>query len=94
MVFQAHEFQVCGMRPSTQSIILGKQWSSKARDFFHTLVKGNTLLVSLYSFLHNVMHVHLFINAKATNTSVVDLLVKEGHAIKVEECFASKVTKA
>uniref|UniRef100_A0A3P8UNC6 ATP-dependent RNA helicase TDRD9 n=1 Tax=Cynoglossus semilaevis TaxID=244447 RepID=A0A3P8UNC6_CYNSE len=88
--FMAHEFQVCGMRPSTQSIILGKQWSSKARDFFHTLVKGNTLLVSLYSFLHNVMRVHLFINAKATNTSVVDLLVKEGHAIKVEECFASK----
>ncbi|KAG7511385.1 ATP-dependent RNA helicase TDRD9 [Solea senegalensis] len=88
--FLAREFKVCGMRPSPQSIILGNRWSSRARDFFQTLVKGTSHLVSLYSILHNVMHVKLLISTNTANTSVVDILVKEGHAVEAEECYASK----
>ncbi|XP_038584819.1 ATP-dependent RNA helicase TDRD9 isoform X1 [Micropterus salmoides] len=88
--FQAQEFQVTGMRPSAESIILGNQWSSRARDRFITLVKGRSLIVSLYSILHGVMHVQLLINTQTTNTSMVDILVQEGHAVTAEESFDSK----
>ncbi|XP_047466283.1 ATP-dependent RNA helicase TDRD9 isoform X2 [Mugil cephalus] len=88
--FQAQEFQVTGMRPSAQSIILGNQWSSRARNRFITLVKGQSLIVSLYSVLHGIMRVELLINTETTNTSVVDILVEEGHAVKAEESFDSK----
>ena len=81
------------MRPSAQSIIFGNQWSSRARDRFCTLVKGNSLIVSVYSILHNVMRVQLLINTETTNTSVVDILVEEGHAVKAEESFDSKVIR-
>uniref|UniRef100_A0A3B4T3V9 RNA helicase n=1 Tax=Seriola dumerili TaxID=41447 RepID=A0A3B4T3V9_SERDU len=91
--FQAQEFQVTGMRPSAQSIIMGNQWSSRARDCFITLVKGKSVIVSLYSILHNCMRVHVLINTETTNASVVDMLVEEGHAVKAEESFDSKVTK-
>uniref|UniRef100_A0A4W6FL00 ATP-dependent RNA helicase TDRD9 n=1 Tax=Lates calcarifer TaxID=8187 RepID=A0A4W6FL00_LATCA len=91
--FQAQEFQVSGMRPSAQSIILGNQWSSRARDRFITLVKGTSVFVSLYSILHNVMRVQLFINTETRNTSMVDIMVEEGHAVKAEESFDSKVTR-
>lgn len=80
------------MRPSSQSIILGNQWSSRARDRFVTLVKGHSLIVSLYSILHGVMRVELLINTEAS-TSVVDILVEEGHAVKAEESFDSKVMR-
>ncbi|XP_074516874.1 ATP-dependent RNA helicase TDRD9 isoform X1 [Sebastes fasciatus] len=88
--FQAQEFQVTGMHPSAQSIILGNQWSSRARDRFITLVKGRSLIVSLYSILHGVIRVQLLINTETTNTSVVDILVEEEHAVKAEESFDSK----
>uniref|UniRef100_A0A7N6F8V6 ATP-dependent RNA helicase TDRD9 n=1 Tax=Anabas testudineus TaxID=64144 RepID=A0A7N6F8V6_ANATE len=88
--FQAQEFQVIEIRPSAQSIIQGNQWSSRARDRFITLVKGHSLIVSLYSILHGVMRVQLLINTETTNTSVVDILVEEGHAVKAEESFDSK----
>ncbi|KAM9341283.1 ATP-dependent RNA helicase TDRD9 [Symphorus nematophorus] len=88
--FQAQEFHVTGMRPSAQSIILGNQWSSRARDRFITLVKGHSHIVSLYSILHGVMRVQLLINTEATTTSVVDILVEEGHAVKAEESSDSK----
>lgn len=81
------------MRPSAQSIILGNQWSSRARDRFITLVKGHTLIVSLYSILHGVMRVELLINSETTSNSLVDILVEEGHAVKDEESFDSKVTQ-
>lgn len=80
-----------GMRPSAQSIILGNQWSSRARDRFITLVKGRSLIASLYSILHGVMRVHLLITSETDNTDVVDILVQEGHAMKAEESFDSKV---
>uniref|UniRef100_A0A8C9XHJ6 ATP-dependent RNA helicase TDRD9 n=1 Tax=Sander lucioperca TaxID=283035 RepID=A0A8C9XHJ6_SANLU len=90
--FQAQEFQVIGICPSAQSIILGNQWSSRARDRFITLVKGCSLIVSLFSILHGVMRVQLLINTETTNASVADILVEEEHAVKVEESFDSKVT--
>lgn len=79
------------MRPSAQSIILGNQWSSRARDRFITLVKGHSLIASLYSILHNIMRVHLLVTSEMDNTNVVDIMVKEGHAVKAEESFDSKV---
>ncbi|XP_034077841.1 ATP-dependent RNA helicase TDRD9 [Gymnodraco acuticeps] len=88
--FQAQEFQVTAMRPSAQSIILGNQWSSRARDRFITLVKGRSLIVSLYSILHGVMRVQLLIDTETSNTSAVDVLVEEEHAMKAEESFDSK----
>ncbi|XP_047202025.1 ATP-dependent RNA helicase TDRD9 isoform X2 [Girardinichthys multiradiatus] len=88
--FQAREFQVAGMRPSAQSIILGNQWSSRARDCFITMVKHQSVIVSLYSILYGVMRVELLINKESKNTSVVDILVEEGHAVKAEENFDSQ----
>lgn len=79
------------MHPSAQSIIMGNKWSSRARDRFITLVKGNSVIVSLYSILHNVMHVQLLINTETRSASVVDILVEEGHAVRAEESFDSKV---
>ncbi|KAM3595501.1 uncharacterized protein V6R79_024411 [Siganus canaliculatus] len=87
---QAQEFYVTGMRPSSQSIILGNQWSSRARERFTTLVKGHSHIVSLYSILHGAMRVQLLINTEIRNTSVVDILVEEGHAVKAEESIDSK----
>lgn len=72
---------------------MGHQWSSRARDRFITLVKGRSLIVKLYSILHDVMRVHLLINTESRSISMADILVQEGHAVKVEENFDSKVTK-
>ncbi|XP_014832185.1 PREDICTED: putative ATP-dependent RNA helicase TDRD9 [Poecilia mexicana] len=83
--FQAHEFQVAGMWPSAQSIILGNKWSSRARDCFVTMVKHQSVIVSLYSILYGVMRVELLLSRESKSTSVVDILVEEGHAVKVEE---------
>ncbi|CAJ1073594.1 ATP-dependent RNA helicase TDRD9 [Xyrichtys novacula] len=89
--FQAQEFKVAEMRPSAQSIILGNQWSSSARSRFYSLVSGQTLLVKLYSILHDVMHVQLLINTETTDTTVLDIMVEEGHAVKAEESFDSEM---
>lgn len=89
--FQAKEFQVAGLRPSAQSIILGSQWSSQARNCFITLVKDRSLLVSLYSIQHGIRRVQVLINTETKNTSVVDILVQKGHAVKAEEGLDSKV---
>ncbi|XP_031702877.1 ATP-dependent RNA helicase TDRD9 [Anarrhichthys ocellatus] len=88
--FQAEEFQVIGMHPSAKSIILGNQWSSQARDRFMTLVKGHSLIVSLYSILHGVTRVQLLSNTETTNTSVLDIMVEGEHAVKTEESLDSK----
>uniref|UniRef100_A0A674PAU6 ATP-dependent RNA helicase TDRD9 n=1 Tax=Takifugu rubripes TaxID=31033 RepID=A0A674PAU6_TAKRU len=89
--FQAREIQLVGMRPSAQSIILGNQWSSRARDRFITLVKGHSLMASLYSISHGVMRVQLLIEVEKANTDIVDIMVQEGHAVKAEESFDSRV---
>uniref|UniRef100_A0A8K9XUW3 ATP-dependent RNA helicase TDRD9 n=1 Tax=Oncorhynchus mykiss TaxID=8022 RepID=A0A8K9XUW3_ONCMY len=88
---QAQEFQISGMRPSAQSMILGDQWSSRARNRFITLVNGHPLIVSLFSILHGIMRVELLINTDTVTSSVADIMMQEGHAIKAEESFESKV---
>ncbi|XP_062326188.1 ATP-dependent RNA helicase TDRD9 isoform X1 [Osmerus eperlanus] len=90
--FQAQEFRITGMRPSAQSLILGDQWSTRARNRFITLVKSRALVVSLFSILHGVMCVDLLISTDTdpVNVSVLDVMVQEGHALKAEECFESK----
>ncbi|XP_061650873.1 ATP-dependent RNA helicase TDRD9 isoform X1 [Phyllopteryx taeniolatus] len=85
--FQAQEFQVIEMRPSAESIICGNQWSSRARHQFMALVKGRSVIVSLYSILHEVMRVQLLMSS---DKSIVDIFVEEGHAVHVEESFDSK----
>ncbi|XP_053700350.1 ATP-dependent RNA helicase TDRD9 isoform X1 [Synchiropus splendidus] len=91
--FQAQEFQVIEMRPSPESIINGGRWSSRARARFITLVKGRLPMVSLYSILSGVMRVELLFSSGtdgSSSTSLMDILVEEGHAIKAEESFDSK----
>ncbi|KAJ8411736.1 hypothetical protein AAFF_G00153740 [Aldrovandia affinis] len=88
--FQAQEFQISGVRPSAQSMILGDQWSCAARNRFITLVNGRSLIVSLFSILHGIMRVDLLINTDTISCSVADIMVEEGHAQKSEENFESK----
>ncbi|KAM9777467.1 ATP-dependent RNA helicase TDRD9 [Neosynchiropus ocellatus] len=91
--FQAQEFQVIEMRPSPESIIKGDRWSSRARARFVTLIKGRLPMVSLYSILCGVMRVELLFSSGTnanSSTSLLDILVEEGHAIKAEESFDSK----
>ncbi|XP_066550485.1 ATP-dependent RNA helicase TDRD9 [Amia ocellicauda] len=89
--FQAQEFQLCKLRPSAQSLILGDQWSSTARNRFVTLVSGHTLIVTLFSILHGVMRVELSINTDTdASINVADILVREGHAQPAEESFESQ----
>ncbi|XP_061700234.1 ATP-dependent RNA helicase TDRD9 isoform X2 [Syngnathoides biaculeatus] len=85
--FQAQEFQVIEMHPSAESIICGNQWSTCARCRFVDLVKGQSVIVSLYSILHKVMRVHLIISS---GKSIAEIFVEEGHAVHVEESFDSK----
>ncbi|XP_054653548.1 ATP-dependent RNA helicase TDRD9 [Dunckerocampus dactyliophorus] len=88
--FQAQEFQIIEIRPSAESLIFGNQWSSRARQRFMALVKDCSVLVSLYSILHGIMRVQLFISGEITNKSVAEVLVEEGHAVIAEESFDSK----
>ncbi|XP_033893578.3 ATP-dependent RNA helicase TDRD9-like [Acipenser ruthenus] len=88
--FQAQEFLICKIRPSAKSMILGDQWSRSARNRFITLVNGRTLIVTLFSILHNVMRVDLSIDTDTVNTRVGEILVQEGYAEPAEESFESK----
>ncbi|XP_039597715.1 ATP-dependent RNA helicase TDRD9 isoform X1 [Polypterus senegalus] len=89
--FQAQEFQVCKIRPSAKSMILGNQWSVSARNRFITLVKGQTLIATLYSIVHDVMRVDLSISTDTgACSSIREILIKEGHAEHAEESFLSK----
>uniref|UniRef100_A0AAR2KQP2 ATP-dependent RNA helicase TDRD9 n=1 Tax=Pygocentrus nattereri TaxID=42514 RepID=A0AAR2KQP2_PYGNA len=88
--FQAQEFAIAGLAPSAQSMILGDQWSSRARNRFVTLVNGRSFIVSLYSILHGVMRVDLHVSTETGDVSVADLLVQEGHAHSAPESFESQ----
>uniref|UniRef100_H2MMA0 RNA helicase n=1 Tax=Oryzias latipes TaxID=8090 RepID=H2MMA0_ORYLA len=89
--FQGMEFQLAGMSPSAKSIILGNKWSSQARNDFSSLIKGQLVMVSVYSILHGVIHVDMLINTQSKEISMVDILVENGHAVKTEESYDSKV---
>uniref|UniRef100_A0A3P9M1E0 RNA helicase n=1 Tax=Oryzias latipes TaxID=8090 RepID=A0A3P9M1E0_ORYLA len=88
--FQGMEFQLAGMSPSAKSIILGNKWSSQARNDFSSLIKGQLVMVSVYSILHGVIHVDMLINTQPKEISMVDILVENGHAVKTEESYDSK----
>uniref|UniRef100_A0AAY4CCJ2 ATP-dependent RNA helicase TDRD9 n=1 Tax=Denticeps clupeoides TaxID=299321 RepID=A0AAY4CCJ2_9TELE len=85
--FQAQEFCIAGMSPSAESLVTGGQWSSQARDRFLSLVCGRTLAVSLFSIQHGIMRVDLLVT---TETSVTDIMVEEGYALRAPESFQSK----
>ena len=82
------------MRPSAQSLIFGQQWSSRARERYIELTRGHLTIVSLYSVLHGVMYVELFVTADGASVNVADVMVKEGHAVKAPEGYDCKVTRA
>nr|XP_023681327.1 ATP-dependent RNA helicase TDRD9 isoform X1 [Paramormyrops kingsleyae] len=88
--YQAQEFQIVGMCPSAQSLILGNEWSSAARNCFITLVNRRSLMASLFSVVHGVLRVHLHVNTDGVSLSVADIMIEKGHAYKVEESFQSK----
>lgn len=88
---QGQEFQIVGMRPSAQSLILGNEWSSAARNCFITLVGRRSLMASLFSVVHGVLRVHMHVDTDGASLSVADIMVEKGHACKVEESFQSKV---
>ena len=82
-----------GMRPSAQSLILGDQWSSRARDRYINLTRGHMALVELYSTVHGVLHVELFITGQDQEVlNVAHVMVEEGHAVPALEGYNSKVT--
>uniref|UniRef100_A0A8C4SZJ9 RNA helicase n=1 Tax=Erpetoichthys calabaricus TaxID=27687 RepID=A0A8C4SZJ9_ERPCA len=74
--FQAQEFQVCKIRPSAKSMILGNQWSVSARNRFITLVNGQTLIATLYSIVHDVMRVDLSISTDTGALKILAILNK------------------
>ncbi|XP_056445679.1 ATP-dependent RNA helicase TDRD9 [Gadus chalcogrammus] len=89
--FQAHEFYVVGMRPSAQSLILGDQWSQRARDRYIKLTRGHEALVELYSTQQGVLHVELFIPSKGQEAlNVARVMVEEGHALPALEGYNSQ----
>uniref|UniRef100_A0A8C5BYX9 RNA helicase n=1 Tax=Gadus morhua TaxID=8049 RepID=A0A8C5BYX9_GADMO len=91
--FQALQFYVVGMRPSAQSLILGEQWSQRARDRYIKLTRGHEALVELYSTQQGVLHVELFIPAKGQEAlNVARVMVEEGHALPALEGYNSQVT--
>uniref|UniRef100_A0A8C5C512 RNA helicase n=1 Tax=Gadus morhua TaxID=8049 RepID=A0A8C5C512_GADMO len=90
---QALQFYVVGMRPSAQSLILGEQWSQRARDRYIKLTRGHEALVELYSTQQGVLHVELFIPAKGQEAlNVARVMVEEGHALPALEGYNSQVT--
>uniref|UniRef100_A0A8C5AC25 RNA helicase n=1 Tax=Gadus morhua TaxID=8049 RepID=A0A8C5AC25_GADMO len=92
--FQALQFYVVGMRPSAQSLILGEQWSQRARDRYIKLTRGHEALVELYSTQQGVLHVELFIPAKGQEAlNVARVMVEEGHALPALEGYNSQVTR-
>ncbi|XP_069049211.1 ATP-dependent RNA helicase TDRD9 isoform X2 [Lepisosteus oculatus] len=88
--FQAQEFQVCRLRPSARSVVLGGRWSSGARRRFSALAGQQTLMASLFSVLHGVMRVELFANSHAGSAGVAEVLLEEGHAERAEESLESQ----
>lgn len=48
-------------------------------------------MASLYSISHGVLRVQLLIDVEKANTNIVDIMVEEGHAVKAEESFDSRV---
>ncbi|XP_004603827.1 ATP-dependent RNA helicase TDRD9 [Sorex araneus] len=89
--FQALEFKICKMRPSAKSLICGEHWSGRASQRFASLVQGCTLLVKVFSAVHNVLHVDVYRYSGVQDAvNIRDILIREGHAELAEEPYESK----
>ncbi|XP_016070378.1 PREDICTED: putative ATP-dependent RNA helicase TDRD9 [Miniopterus natalensis] len=89
--FQALEFKVCRLRPSARSLVCGEHWSSEASRRFATLVRGRALLVKVFSVVHSVLHVDVYLSSGLQDfVNVRDVLIEEGHAELAEECYESR----
>ncbi|NXA46282.1 TDRD9 helicase, partial [Nothocercus julius] len=89
--FQALEFKMCKMRPSAKSLVCGEQWSYSASQRFASLVNGYTLLVKVYSLVHDVLHVDVFryLGSKEL-VNIRDVLIEECYAEQAEESYESQ----
>ncbi|KAM5339337.1 ATP-dependent RNA helicase TDRD9 [Glossophaga mutica] len=89
--FQALEFRVCRLRPSARSLVCGERWSSGAGRRFAALVSGRALLVKVFSVVHGVLHVDVYLPWGPRDVvDVRDVLIREGHAELAEECYESR----
>ncbi|XP_021259648.1 putative ATP-dependent RNA helicase TDRD9 isoform X2 [Numida meleagris] len=89
--FQALEFKICKMRPSAKSLVCGEQWSYSASQRFASLVNGYTLLVEVYSLVHNVLHVDAFHYTRHRDlVNIRDVLIEEHYAELAEESYESQ----
>lgn len=89
---QALEFKVCKLRPSARSLVCGEHWSGEASRRFAALVSGRALLVKVFSVVHSVLHVDLYLSSGLQDfVNVRDVLIDEGHAELAEECYESRV---
>ncbi|XP_036100810.1 ATP-dependent RNA helicase TDRD9 [Molossus molossus] len=89
--FQALEFKVCRLRPSARSLVCGEHWSCGASRRFTTLVSGHALLVKVFSVVHSVLHVDVYLSSGLQDfVNIRDVLISEGHAELAEECYESR----
>ncbi|KFP91773.1 Putative ATP-dependent RNA helicase TDRD9, partial [Apaloderma vittatum] len=89
--FQALEFKMCKMRPSAKSLVCGEQWSYSASQRFASLVNGHTLLVKVYSVVHDVLHVDVFHHSRYEElVNIRDVLIKECYAELGGESYESQ----
>ncbi|EPQ01481.1 Putative ATP-dependent RNA helicase TDRD9 [Myotis brandtii] len=89
--FQALEFKVCRLRPSARSLVCGEHWSGEASRRFAALVSGRALLVKVFSVVHSVLHVDLYLSSGLQDfVNIRDVLIEEGHAELAEECYESR----
>eukprot|EP00075_Anas_platyrhynchos_P024477 XP_027313730.1 ATP-dependent RNA helicase TDRD9 [Anas platyrhynchos] len=89
--FQALEFKISKMRPSAKSLVCGEQWSYSASQRFASLVNGYTLLVKVYSVVHNVLHVDAFRYSRHKDlVNIRDVLIEECYAELAEESYKSR----
>ncbi|KAM6444997.1 ATP-dependent RNA helicase TDRD9 [Rhynochetos jubatus] len=89
--FQALECKICKMRPSAGSLVCGERWSYSASQRFASLVNGYTLLMKVYSFVDNVLHVDVFRYSRCKElVNIRDVLIEEGYAELAEESYKSQ----
>lgn len=80
------------MRPSAKSLVCGERWSYSASQRFASLVNGYTLLVKVYSVVHNVLHVDAFRYSRHKDlVNIRDVLIEECYAELAEESYKSQV---
>lgn len=73
----------------------GEHWSCGASRRFATLVSGHALLVKVFSVVHSVLHVDVYLSSGLQDfVSIRDVLISEGHAELAEECYESRVRGA